>query len=72
MKKTTSITSRIGKHLLTGRTITALQALELFGCMRLGARIYDLRREGWDIIKTSLHLPNGKTVAKYKLAINGK
>lgn len=69
MTTTPSITEQIVKHLLSGRSITALQALEKFQCMRLGARIYDLRQDGWDIIKTSKHLPNGKIVAKYRLNI---
>jgi hypothetical protein len=72
MKTAPSITEKIGKHLVSGKSITALQALEKFGCMRLGARIYDLRMDGWDIAKSSMHLPNGKTVAKYRLAIGGK
>jgi len=63
-----NITAKIGRHLLKGKSITALQALEMFGCMRLGARIYDLRMDGWDINKTSFQLDNGKTIAKYKLS----
>lgn len=37
--------AQILKHLESGKSITALEALELFGCMRLGARIYDLRKK---------------------------
>ena len=37
---------RILAYLRTGRKLTALDALYTFGCFRLGARIYDLRRRG--------------------------
>ncbi len=40
---------RILKHLKKGLSITPLSALRLFGCMRLAARIYELRQAGHDI-----------------------
>jgi len=51
-----------------GRSITPIQALDMFGCFRLGARIWDLRKAGYDIETLNHKLPNGKIVAKYKLA----
>lgn len=45
-------TQRILKHLETVGSITPREALDLFGCMRLGARIWDLKREGYPITKT--------------------
>lgn len=36
--------------LMIGRSITPLEALRELGCYRLGARICDLRREGFNII----------------------
>jgi hypothetical protein len=36
-------------YLIYGGTITQLGALNLFGCFRLGARIYELKIEGWSI-----------------------
>lgn len=45
-------TQRILKHLETVGSITPREALDLFGCMRLGARIWDLRRAGYPIMKT--------------------
>ena len=30
-------------------SITPMEALDSFGCYRLGARIWDLRRDGYDI-----------------------
>ena len=37
-------------HLQTHGSITPLEAQELFGCMRLGARIWDLKHAGHHII----------------------
>ena len=42
-------TNQILDHLKAHRTITPLDALRLYGCMRLGARIWDLRRLGFKI-----------------------
>lgn len=33
-----------------GHTLTPLEALQKFGCLRLSARIYDLRDKGHDVI----------------------
>ncbi len=40
---------QILKRLQSGMTITPLSALSLFGCMRLAARINELRNEGYPI-----------------------
>lgn len=56
-------------HLQTGRTLTALEALRLFGCLRLGARIYDLKRRGWRIEKEMIQTASGKWVAEYSLGV---
>lgn len=53
-------------HLKAGKTITPLDALKLFGCFRLGARIFDLREHGFNIKSEPLH-ENGKHFAKYRL-----
>jgi hypothetical protein len=42
-------TDSILAHLEAGNRITPIEALSRFGCFRLGARIYDLRRDGHDI-----------------------
>ena len=39
----------IKKYLMTGKKLTALDALYHFSCFRLSARIYDLRSEGMAI-----------------------
>ena len=45
--------SRILKHLQEHGSITPWEAIEQFGCTRLGARIWDLKRDGHDI-RTSI------------------
>ena len=37
------------RHLRAFGSISPREALELYGCMRLGARIYDLKRQGFTI-----------------------
>ena len=49
-----------------GNTITPLEAMQKFGCLRLAARIADLRSEGLKIV-TSYIDHNGKRYACYKL-----
>lgn len=58
---------QIRKHLESGKSITPLEALRLYGCFRLGARIYDLRAEGMTI-ETNLIEEDGKRFAEYRLA----
>jgi hypothetical protein len=40
---------QIIKHLMGGGKITPLEALNKFGSLRLSARIFDLRGNGWII-----------------------
>lgn len=58
--------SDILRHLRNGGTLTPIDALEQFGCMRLAPRIQELRSEGWDI-QTLDVTRNGKTYACYKM-----
>ncbi len=57
---------QILNHLESGKTITPIDALNLFGCFRLGARIHDLKSEGYDI-KSEIKSVNGKRFAEYSL-----
>ncbi len=57
--------SKIRQKLLAGETITALDAF-YFGCLRLAARINDLRNQGMNI-KTTKVTRGNKTFAEYKL-----
>lgn len=52
-------------------SITPLDAMREFGCMRLGARIYDLKKRGYPISRVMESRPNryGQqvTYARYRL-----
>ena len=61
--------SDILNHLKTVGPLTALEALDLFGCFRLASRINDLRQAGNDIETTDIALPNGKHIAQYTLKV---
>ena len=58
---------RILNYLKRGHRMTPMDALELFGCFRLAARVYDLRQEGHNISKQIRELSNGVNVAEYLL-----
>lgn len=53
-------------HLKRGKSLTPLQALREFNCLRLGARIYDLKESGHNIESTMIEI-NGKHVAQYAI-----
>lgn len=57
----------IRKHLESGRTITALEALRLYGCLRLSGRIYELVHDKGMNIHSEMVERNGKRVAQYSL-----
>ena len=46
---------RILEHLKQHKSITPLEALNRFGCYRLGARIWELRRDGHRIDTEIIH-----------------
>lgn len=47
--KRVSQSEMIRKHLIKRGSITSWEAIKLYGCTRLSAKIYDLRAEGMDI-----------------------
>ncbi|OOF39073.1 hypothetical protein BKK47_07600 [Rodentibacter mrazii] len=47
--------NRILHYLQNGNRLTSLEALRLFGCMRLSARIYDLKERGYLIEDEFVH-----------------
>ena len=53
-------------HLHNIGSLTPLEALERYGCFRLGSRINDLRNQGYNI-KTTMVKNNNKRFAKYTL-----
>ena len=54
------------EYLQRGHSLTPLEALKLFGCFRLGARIWDLKK-AYQIKKTMVEVGKGKRVAQYSL-----
>lgn len=60
-------TDHILRHLKSLGNITPVEALRDYGCFRLGARIYDLRRAGHEI-ETELVAYHGKRFASYLMA----
>ena len=65
MKRTQS--QRILDYLATGKSLTPLEALHKFGCLRLGARIYDLRCAGHKIKSHLYRTRSGANVGEYWL-----
>jgi hypothetical protein len=53
------------KGLNNGVRLTPLMALDLYGCLRLGARIYELKRMGHQIKTEMVTTNSGKRVAQY-------
>lgn len=67
MKRETQRT-KVKKHLESGRSITPMDALEMFGCFRLAAIICNLREEDKMNIETELVTNRyGTKYAKYIL-----
>lgn len=62
-----SQSKQILKHLEDGNSITPIEALSLFGCFRLAARVKDLRDEGHNI-----HTINEDGHAKYIMLTKDK
>ena len=66
MKSTDSQTALIKGWLLNGHSLTTLEALTMFRCFRLAARVADLRDEGMPILTEMVDI-NGNRVAKYSI-----
>lgn len=55
------------KHLRSGRSITPLEALGLYGVFRLAARIKELREQGWMILSDIRRDMSGKVYSTYSI-----
>lgn len=60
---------RILAYMQEGNAITPIEALNLFGCFRLGARISDIKKLGYQIVTEMVSVGDGKRVARYHLAV---
>lgn len=66
-KESLSQCNMIADWLKMGYSITSLEALDMFGCMRLASRVHDLKECGLHIDKKIITLPNKKRVCEYFL-----
>lgn len=65
-----SQTIRILKFLLSGGTITPLQALRRFDCWSLSSRISDINRMKKYVVKSELiKVRSGKFVSRYSIPV---
>ena len=66
MKKSKKVSkqSKVLAHLISGKTITPIQALELYGSFRLGALIFNLRADGHKI-NTEIAKGSGHAIYSY-------
>jgi hypothetical protein len=64
---TKSQTAGIFRWLKSGKAITPMDALYHFGCLRLGARIWDLRHIYGEEIETHIVQRGNKQYAEYRL-----
>lgn len=59
--------AKILKHLQSGKSLTAMEALNRFGSFRLSARIFELCRLGYPIEAKLTEMHSGKIVSVYTM-----
>ena len=62
---------RILKYLKCGKSLTGMEALVMFGTMKLAKRISELRQEGHDIMHQMINR-NNKWIARYFIMTEDK
>lgn len=75
MKETRTQKQMIADHLKTYRSIEPLTALREYGVYRLGAIIFNLRKEGYDITAERMNRHSritGRPVCFAKYTLNGR
>ena len=60
-----SFKKNVLRHLKNGGTLTVGEAFELYGSLKLQARLSEFRREGIKIEDRWIDLPSGKRVKRY-------
>lgn len=68
MSERISQCAAIADALWKGERLTGLAAFKRFGCMRLGGRIYDLRKRGVPIQSRTIDVSGHKQVAEYYIS----
>lgn len=71
-KAATTQTAKIFRYLMQGRRLTQLEALQRFGCLRLSARIKDLRDYGYAIECENYKTSSGKRVGRYYIKVENR
>ena len=66
-KSSKSQTDMILEWMLSGKTITPLEALHRFGCTRLAARIADIKARGYLVYSEFVTTLGGKKVKQYNM-----
>ena len=66
-KSSASQASQIAAYMMQGNKITPLEALNLFGSLRLSAVIFVLRERGYKIQVERVKTNTGKWVAQYSI-----
>jgi cephalosporin-C deacetylase-like acetyl esterase len=64
---TESQNNAILRYMQQGKELTALEALKLFNCMRLAARINDIKEMGIDIADRWITRDDGKRFKAYRV-----
>lgn len=62
----TSQNDQILDYLKLGKSLTSLEALNAFGCLRLASRVNELIKRGYNIVSDRVS-ENGKTFSRYYL-----
>ena len=65
LESSESQNKRIFAYLMEGHRITSLEALKLFGCMRIASRISDIRRDHPEV---NIKVDRIETATKKKVA----
>lgn len=55
------------EYLKQGNSITALEALKSFQCMRLASRMNDIKNMGYEVCSQMVETSSGKRIASYWL-----
>jgi len=66
--------SMLADHLIQNGSITSIEAIELYGCTRLSARIWDLRHKYGMVIEATPETGKnrfGKTVSYVRYSLGG-
>lgn len=67
-KSSASQKERILEYLMSGRSLTPIEALNMFGSFRLGARIADIKADGYIVYTEMVTDPaTGKRYARYSM-----